>query len=145
MKKILIINGPNIKYIGKREPNIYGNLNITKYFKNLKKKYKTNNNIKIKILNYNSESKIIDCLQQNEINKKELLGIIINAGAYSHTSLAIADTIRYLNIKIIEVHISNIFNREKIRHNSFISPYCKGIIIGFGLKGYEMAILNLIN
>ncbi|WGH25808.1 MAG: 3-dehydroquinate dehydratase [Candidatus Shikimatogenerans bostrichidophilus] len=143
MKKIIIINGPNINNIGKREPKLYGKININKYFYKIKKKY-LNKNIKIKIYYYNSEGKIINKLHKIELNKEKILGIIINAGAYSHTSLALSDTIKYINSYIIEVHISNIFNREKIRHKSLISPFCNGIIIGLGLKVYEIGIISLI-
>ncbi|WGH27191.1 MAG: type II 3-dehydroquinate dehydratase [Candidatus Shikimatogenerans bostrichidophilus] len=147
-KKIIIINGPNINKIGTREKNIYGNIDINNYLLKKKKKYLKKYNIDIKIFNYNSESKIIDTIYNcnNIKKKKKLLGLIINAGAYSHTSLAISDAIRSIKDTsiIIEVHISNIFNREKIRNKSFISPFSKGIIIGFGLLSYELAIISLI-
>ncbi|WGH26166.1 MAG: type II 3-dehydroquinate dehydratase [Candidatus Shikimatogenerans bostrichidophilus] len=143
-KKIIIINGPNINKIGNREKNIYGNKNINNYLKIIKKKYYKEYNIYIKIYNYNCEGKIINVLYDNGYRKKNL-GLILNAGAYSHTSLAISDTIRSIKNKIIEVHISNIYNREKIRKKSLISPYCNGIIIGFGLLVYELAIISLIN
>ncbi|WGH26697.1 MAG: 3-dehydroquinate dehydratase [Candidatus Shikimatogenerans bostrichidophilus] len=141
---ILIINGPNINKIGNREKKIYGKVNINEYLINLKKKF-LKKKYNIKIYNSNSESKIIDILYKKS-NIKNIIGIIINLGAYSHTSLAISDTIRSIKnkLKIIEVHISNIFIREDIRHKSLISPYCKGIIIGLGIKVYKMAILSLI-
>ncbi|WGH25530.1 MAG: 3-dehydroquinate dehydratase [Candidatus Shikimatogenerans bostrichidophilus] len=144
MKKIIIINGPNLNLVGNREKEIYGKINIIEYLDNLKKKFKKK--IKIKIYFLNNEGDIIELLQ-NIYKKKNIFGLIINAGAYSHTSLAISDTIRYIKnkIKIIEVHISNIYNREKIRHKSLISPNINyGIILGFGLKGYYIAILSLI-
>ncbi|MDH3004518.1 MAG: 3-dehydroquinate dehydratase [Candidatus Shikimatogenerans sp. JK-2022] len=146
MNKIIIINGPNLNLIGIREKKIYGNNNIFKYLKKLKKIFLLKN-IKLKIYNTNSESKIINILQILKIYKNKILGIIINAGAYSHTSLAISDTIKYLkenNINIIEVHISNIYNRENFRHKSLISYNVTGIIIGLGLKVYELAINYLI-
>ncbi|WGH24887.1 MAG: 3-dehydroquinate dehydratase [Candidatus Shikimatogenerans bostrichidophilus] len=146
MKRIIIINGPNINLIGTRENKIYGKINIKKYFNKIKNKY-FKKNILINIYYINSEGLIIKLLQKINYYKKNIIGIIINAGAYSHTSLAISDTIKYLNqnnINIIEVHISNIFNRENIRHTSLLSSNCSGIIIGFGLIGYEIAIISLI-
>ncbi|WGH25249.1 MAG: 3-dehydroquinate dehydratase [Candidatus Shikimatogenerans bostrichidophilus] len=146
MKTIIIINGPNINLIGTREKNIYGNININNYLNNLKKKY-LKKNIKIKNYYTNSESRIIKLLQISKKYKNKILGIIINAGAYTHTSLAISDTIKYIigeNIKVIEIHISNIFNRENIRHKSLISPNCTGSIIGLGLIVYDLGIISLI-
>ncbi|MDH3004999.1 MAG: 3-dehydroquinate dehydratase [Candidatus Shikimatogenerans sp. JK-2022] len=146
MKTIIIINGPNINLIGTREKEIYGKININYYLKKIKLRY-IKKKINIKIYNTNSESKIIKYLQISKKYKKKILGIIINAGAYTHTSLAISDTIKYLiseEIKIIEIHISNIYNREDIRHKSLISPYCTGIIIGFGIIVYDISITTLI-
>ncbi|WGH25070.1 MAG: 3-dehydroquinate dehydratase [Candidatus Shikimatogenerans bostrichidophilus] len=147
MKRIIIINGPNINLIGSREPKIYGNININRYLDKLKRKY-FKKKILIKIFNTISESKIIKYLHYSIQYNKSLLGIIINAGAYTHTSLAISDTIKYissLKINIIELHVSNIFAREGIRHNSLISSSCSGIIIGFGIVGYNIGIFSLIN
>ncbi|WGH27707.1 MAG: 3-dehydroquinate dehydratase [Candidatus Shikimatogenerans bostrichidophilus] len=142
---IYIINGPNINKIGNREKEIYGEKNINEYLINIKKKF-LKKKYNINIYNSNSEGKIIDYLYKKS-NNKNIKGFIINLGAYSHTSLAISDAIRSIKdkIKIIEVHISNIFIREKIRHKSFISPYCNGIIIGLGINVYKIAILSLIN
>ncbi|BDT61619.1 MAG: 3-dehydroquinate dehydratase [Flavobacteriales endosymbiont of Rhyzopertha dominica] len=140
---IYIINGPNINMIGKREKNIYGKYDINKYLNNLKNKYK---NV-VNIITYynNNEGNIIDYLYKY-YNNNNNIGYIINLGAYTHTSLAISDTIKTINLKtkIIEVHVSNIFNRESIRKNLLTSPYTNGIIIGFGLKSYKLAILSLI-
>ncbi|MDH3004781.1 MAG: 3-dehydroquinate dehydratase [Candidatus Shikimatogenerans sp. JK-2022] len=147
-KKIIIINGPNINLIGIREVKIYGKKKIKEYLNNLKKLY-FKKKIKIKIYFLNSESKIIKLLQiiKNKNINKNILGIIINAGAYSHTSLVISDTLKYIKkyINIIEVHVSNIFKREQIRHKSYISSNCIGIIIGLGLSVYNLGILSLIN
>ncbi|WOX79448.1 type II 3-dehydroquinate dehydratase [Candidatus Shikimatogenerans bostrichidophilus] len=140
---IIIINGPNVNMIGIRETNIYGNININKYLKFLKFKYKEI--ININIYNNNSESKIINYIYDNYYNQYTI-GYILNLGAYTHTSLAISDCIRAIKNKIIiEVHVSNVFNRENIRHKSLISSYSNGIIVGFGLTGYELAIISIIN
>lgn len=133
MKKITIINGPNLNLLGKREPNVYGNQSFEDFFSDLQKKYP---DLELKYLQSNVEGVIIDYLQQ-ESNKD---GIILNAAGYTHTSVSIADAVKAIEIPVIEVHISNIFAREKFRHTSLIAPYCKGSIIGFGLKGYELAI-----
>ncbi|MDH3004878.1 MAG: 3-dehydroquinate dehydratase [Candidatus Shikimatogenerans sp. JK-2022] len=145
MKKILIINGPNLNLIGKREKKIYGNKNIFYYLKKLKKNF-FKKNIKILFTFLNCEGEIINLLQKLYIKNKNLLGLIINVGAFSHTSLAISDTLKYIKkkIKIVEVHISNIFKREKIRHKSLISTYTNGIILGFGLKVYYLGIISLL-
>ncbi|MDH3004298.1 MAG: type II 3-dehydroquinate dehydratase [Candidatus Shikimatogenerans sp. JK-2022] len=147
MNTIIIINGPNINLIGIREKNIYGNININKYLNKLKKKYLKYKKLKIKIYNTNSESKIIKFLQITRNYKKKILGIIINAGAFTHTSLAISDAIKYINnenINLIEIHISNIFNRDNIRQKSLISSNATGIIIGLGIIVYELGIISLI-
>lgn len=133
MKKITIINGPNLNLLGKREPNVYGNQSFENFFSDLQKKYP---DLELKYLQSNVEGVIIDYLQQ-ESDKD---GIILNAAGYTHTSLSIADAVKAIEIPVIEVHISNIFAREEFRHTSLIAPYCKGSIIGFGLRGYELAI-----
>ena len=133
MKKITIINGPNLNLLGKREPNVYGNQSFENFFSELQKKYP---DLELKYLQSNVEGVIIDYLQQ-ESDKD---GIILNAAGYTHTSVSIADAVKAIEIPVIEVHISNIFAREEFRHTSLIAPYCKGSIIGFGLKGYELAI-----
>ncbi|XBT18678.1 MAG: type II 3-dehydroquinate dehydratase [Candidatus Shikimatogenerans sp. Tcar] len=139
MKKIYIINGPNLNYLGKREINIYGILSFEKFLNLLKKKFK---NINIKYYQTNSESKIINKLYY--LNNKKIKGILLNAGAYSHTSLAISDCIKSIKIPIIEIHISNIFNRNNIRKKSLLSKNCVGFISGFGLKSYILGIYNFI-
>ena len=133
MKKITIINGPNLNLLGKREPNVYGNQSFENFFSDLQKKYP---DLELKYLQSNVEGVIIDYLQQ-ESDKD---GIILNAAGYTHTSVSIADAVKAIGIPVIEVHISNIFAREEFRHTSLIAPYCKGSIIGFGLRGYELAI-----
>ncbi len=136
--KLLIINGPNLNLLGKREPEIYGNTDFNDFFNKLKDKYK---NIELSYFQSNIEGEII-----NKIHEVGFIvdGIILNAGAYTHTSLAIADAISSINSPAIEVHISNIYKRETIRHNSFIAPVCKGSISGFGLKSYELAIESFL-
>lgn len=133
MKRITIINGPNLNLLGKREPNVYGNQSFENFFSDLQKKYP---DLELKYLQSNIEGVIIDYLQQ-ESDKD---GIILNAAGYTHTSVSIADAVKAIEIPVIEVHISNIFAREEFRHTSLIAPYCKGSIIGFGLRGYELAI-----
>lgn len=133
MKRITIINGPNLNLLGKREPNIYGNQTFEDFFAHLQRMYP---DIELKYLQSNVEGTIIDYLQQ-ESDKD---GIILNAAGYTHTSVSVADAVKALDIPVVEVHISNIFAREEFRHTSLIAPYCKGSIIGFGLKGYELAI-----
>lgn len=133
MKRITIINGPNLNLLGKREPNVYGNQSFENFFSDLQKKYP---DLELKYLQSNVEGVIIDYLQQ-ESDKD---GIILNAAGYTHTSVSIADAVKAIEIPVIEVHISNIFAREELRHTSLIAPYCKGSIIGFGLRGYELAI-----
>lgn len=133
MKRITIINGPNLNLLGKREPNIYGNQTFEDFFAHLQRMYP---DIELKYLQSNVEGTIIDYLQQ-ESDKD---GIILNAAGYTHTSVSIADAVKAIEIPVIEVHISNIFAREEFRHTSLIAPYCKGSIIGFGLRGYELAI-----
>lgn len=137
MKKIIIINGPNLNLLGVREKDIYGNTSFNKYYNELKNKFPQ---IIIEYYQSNIEGEIINKLQEVGFS---YYAIILNAGAYTHTSLAIADAIKSIKTPVIEVHISNIFNREKIRHTSLISANCKGSISGFGLKSYELAILSL--
>jgi len=139
MCKIIIINGPNINLIGKREPEIYGNINFVAYFNTLKDKYP---NVYLEHFQSNHEGDIIDKIQNVGFDYN---GIILNAAAYSHTSIAIADAILAINTVVVEVHISNIFTREKYRQKSMISAYCKGIISGFGLNSYELALIDLIS
>jgi 3-dehydroquinate dehydratase-2 len=137
--KIAIINGPNLNLIGNREPEIYGNLNFDSYFNELKLLYP-----EVEFLYYQSnvEGELINKLHEIGFNYH---GIILNAGAYTHTSIAIADAIAAIKTPVIEVHISNIFEREDFRHISFTGSKCKGSISGLGLKGYELALKCFIN
>ena len=132
--KIAIINGPNLNLLGKREVEIYGNQSFEDYFKTIQSKYPT---IELSYFQSNIEGELINKLHELGFNYN---GIIINAGAYTHTSIAISDAIAGIKTPVIEVHISNVFAREDYRHVSYLGKHCKGSISGFGLKGYEMAI-----
>jgi 3-dehydroquinate dehydratase-2 len=132
--KILIINGPNLNLVGKREEDIYGSQNFTVYLKKLRKHYPE---IHIDFVQTNIEGEIIDALHKASLIYN---GIILNAGGYTHTSVAIADAIRAINTSVIEVHISNTFARESFRHTSLIAPVVKGSIIGFGMESYRLAL-----
>ena len=132
--KILILNGPNLNLLGKREPSVYGNESFDDYYKKLKDKYK---DVQLAYFQSNSEGDIISKIHETGFSYD---GIVLNAGAYTHTSLAIADAIRTVMAPVVELHISNVYAREEYRHRSFIAPACRGCICGFGLKGYDMAI-----
>lgn len=132
--KIIIINGPNLNLLGKREPETYGNISFDTYFEELKSNFQ---NIDLHFFQSNIEGELINKIQEVGF---EYDGIIINAGAYTHTSIAIADAISSISTPVIEVHISNTFARESFRHKSFLSKVCKGVIIGFGLDSYKLAI-----
>ncbi len=134
MKKILIINGPNLNKLGERELSIYGN----KSLESIKIECQSyTNKLDLTFFQTNSESDIVDCIQKAE---KIFLGIVINAAAYTHTSIAIHDSLKMVNIPIIEVHLSNLYKREDFRQKSFISPLADGIIIGLGSDVYKIAI-----
>ncbi len=135
---LVIINGPNLNLLGIREKEVYGNKSFESYFENLSFKFP---DIKLDFYQSNIEGKIIDKIQETGFSYD---GIILNAGAYTHTSLAIADAVKAVSTPVIEVHISNIFARETIRHISLIAPYCKGSISGFGLKSYELAVKSFL-
>ncbi len=137
--KIIIINGPNLNLLGKREPNIYGNITFESFFKNLQEKYK---NVDLEYFQSNIEGEIIDKLHQVGF---EYTGVILNAAAYTHTSVGIGDAVKAIQTPVIEVHISNIYKREKFRHESYIAPNVKGVIAGFGMQSYELALLSFIN
>ncbi len=134
MKEIIIINGPNLNLLGKREPGIYGTETFESHLKDLKADYP---NITIDYFQSNIEGEIIDKLQEVGFNYD---GIVLNAAAYTHTSVGIGDAVKAIATPVIEVHISNTFSREDFRHQSYISPNAEGIIIGFGLKSYELAL-----
>ena len=137
--KILILNGVNLNMQGKREPAIYGDLCFDDFLIDLQKAYHL---ITIDYLQSNEESVLIDQIQQAENNYQ---GIILNAGAYTHTSIAIADAIASVCVPVLEVHISNIFARESYRKKSFLSKVCKGSICGFGLDGYRLAVESFLS
>ena len=134
MMRILILNGPNLNMLGKREPSIYGNTSFEDYFNELKSKV----DCELEYTQSNSEGDLITEIQL--ANEKGFDGIVLNAGAYTHTSIAIHDAILSVNIPVVEVHISNVYKRETYRHTSFLSSVCDGTIVGFGLKGYEYAV-----
>ncbi|WP_185857902.1 type II 3-dehydroquinate dehydratase [Blattabacterium cuenoti] len=137
MKQITIINGPNLNLLGIREPELYGNENFLDYLNKLKKKLSYE--IDISYYQSNSEGKIIDILQNVGFKSD---GILLNAGAYSHTSIGISDAVKSISIPVIEIHISNIYSRESFRKKSYLSPVCNGTIFGFGLKSYELGIIS---
>lgn len=136
--KIIVINGPNLNLLGKREPEIYGNQDFETYFKTLQEKYST---LELHYFQSNVEGEMINKLQEVGF---DFDGIILNAGAYTHTSIAIGDCIKSIKTPVIEVHISNTFSRETFRHQSYISPNAKGVIIGFGLKSYELGLQSFL-
>jgi 3-dehydroquinate dehydratase-2 len=138
MKKIIIINGPNLNLLGTREPEIYGSLSFTEFLEELKTKYK---DVQLEHFQSNIEGELIDKIQEVGFTYD---GIILNAAAYTHTSVGIGDAVNAIKTPVIEVHISNTFNREKFRHYSYVSPNAKGIIIGFGLESYELAIQSFL-
>ena len=137
MNELIIINGPNLNLLGKREPEIYGNVSFDDFLADIRKKYP---NIMINYFQSNIEGEIINFIQ----NSKNSDGIVLNAAAYTHTSVGISDAVKSIDCKVIEVHISNTFSREEFRHNSFLSPVVDGIIIGFGLDSYRLAIDSLL-
>jgi 3-dehydroquinate dehydratase-2 len=132
--KILIINGPNLNLLGTREPEVYGSESFESYFETLQNQFST---MQLTYYQSNIEGELISKLQEVGFTYD---GIIINAGAYTHTSIGIADAIKAITTPVVEVHISNTFSRETFRHQSFISPHAKGVIIGFGLKSYVLAL-----
>ena len=135
--KVIIINGPNLNLLGKREPEIYGKHTFEDYLKALKNEFPQ---VELDYFQSNIEGEIITKLQETGFSYD---GIILNAGAYTHTSIGIADAIKSITTPVVEVHISNTFSRETFRHTSYISPVAKGIIIGFGLDSYKLALLSL--
>ena len=138
MKKILVINGPNLNLIGIREPKVYGSLKFEEYFNELKSKFQ---DFELEFYQSNVEGELIDKLHQVGFDYK---GIVFNAGAYTHTSVAIGDAIAAIESPVIEVHISNVYSREEYRHISMMAKNCKGVISGFGLNSYELAIRAIL-
>jgi 3-dehydroquinate dehydratase II len=136
--KIIIINGPNLNLLGKREPEVYGHLTFEEYFALIREKYPQ---AELEYYQSNIEGELITKIQETGFSYD---GIILNAGAYTHTSIGIGDAIKAVTTPVMEVHISNTFSRETFRHQSYISPVSSGIIIGFGLKSYELALLSFL-
>ncbi|MFT6716026.1 MAG: 3-dehydroquinate dehydratase-2 [Saprospiraceae bacterium] len=136
--KIQIINGPNLNLLGKREPEVYGSTTFEDYFKKLKTQFP---NVTLEYFQSNNEGELLDKIHEVGFSYD---GIIINPGAYTHTSVAIRDAIAGIETPVIEVHISNTHKREEFRHHSYVSAVAKGIIIGLGLKGYEMALRSFL-
>lgn len=134
---ITIINGPNLNLLGKRQPEIYGHETFEDYLRILRDRFPL---IPIEYFQSNSEGEIIDRIHKLGFDSPDCKGIILNPGAYTHYSYAIADAIAAINIPVVEVHISNIMGREDFRHHSVTAPYCKGMLTGFGLEGYSMAV-----
>ena len=135
----MIINGPNLNLLGKREPTIYGSQSFEEYLDQLKEKYP---DVNISYYQSNVEGELINVIQEMGFISD---GIILNAGSYTHTSLAIADAIRAIKCPVVEVHISNVFKREEFRHHSFLTSACCGCILGFGLDSYRLALESLIH
>ena len=136
MDKIIILNGPNLNLLGEREKNQYGNFTLKDVEKNCNE-YANKNGIKLSMFQSNIEGELVEKIQTSRNNQD---GLIINAGGYTHTSVAIHDALKILKIPIIELHISNIYNREDFRHKSLISKVARGIICGFGVNGYIMSL-----
>lgn len=135
--EVLILNGPNLNLLGVREPDIYGKESFTDYLETLQKKYPE---VEISYFQSNLEGDLINKIHEVGFSYD---GIILNAGAYTHTSVAIADAISAVTAPVIEVHISNTAKREAFRHTSYLTAVCKGVIMGFGMKSYELALLAL--
>ncbi|WKD86497.1 3-dehydroquinate dehydratase [Polaribacter huanghezhanensis] len=136
--KLIIINGPNLNLLGKREPEIYGSETFAEIFKNLQRKFLK---VELSYFQSNIEGELIDKLHEVGFDYD---GIILNAAAYTHTSVGIGDAVKGIETPVVEVHISNVHAREEFRHLSFIAPNAKGIILGFGIKGYELAIQSFL-
>jgi len=139
LMKIQIINGPNLNLLGVREKSIYGNTDFETYLEGLRKRYK---NLVIDYYQSNVEGEIINKL--HEVGFK-YDGIVLNAGAYTHTSIAIGDALAAINTPVIEVHISNVYKREEFRHSSMLAANCKGVIAGFGMDSYRLAVESFLN
>ncbi|WP_262249473.1 type II 3-dehydroquinate dehydratase [Parapedobacter soli] len=138
MSRIIIINGPNLNLLGVREKGIYGAERFEDYFERLKTQY---NGVELSYFQSNHEGAIIDKIHEVGFSAD---GIVLNAGAFTHTSLAIADAIAAVTTPVVEVHISNVYAREPFRHHSYLAKNCKGVICGFGLEGYRLAVASLL-
>lgn len=137
--KLIVINGPNLNLLGKREPEVYGNKSFDDYFETLKEEFSS---IELQYFQSNIEGEIVDKIQEVGFS---IDGIILNAGAYTHTSIAISDAIAAISSPVVEVHISNIYGREEYRHKSIISAHCVGMIAGLGLESYRLACQYFLN
>jgi 3-dehydroquinate dehydratase-2 len=135
MPKVLILNGPNLNVLGKREPHIYGDLSFELYFERLQSRFKA---LELEYFQSNHEGELIDRLQTQSAE-----ALVVNFGALTHTSLALADALAYQTVPIVEVHISNLYAREDFRQKSLTAPHCKGVITGLGLEGYHLAVSYL--
>ena len=136
--KLLIINGPNLNLLGKREPEIYGTESFDDYFKSLRDKFTS---LDLEYYQTNIEGELIDKIHEVGFSYD---GIILNAAAYTHTSVGIGDAVKGITTPVIEVHISNTYSREEFRHQSFISPNARGVVLGFGLKSYNLALQSFL-
>jgi 3-dehydroquinate dehydratase-2 len=136
--KILIINGPNLNLLGKREPEVYGSTSFEDYFSTLQFRFK---NTQLEYFQSNIEGELIGKLQEVGFTYD---GIVLNAAAYTHTSIGIADAVKAITTPVVEVHISNTYKREDFRHVSYLSPVAKGVILGFGLQSYDLAIQSFL-
>lgn len=137
--KIIIINGPNLNLLGKREPGIYGNQTFEEYLEDLRNRFPA---IEIDYFQSNIEGELINKIQETGFDYD---GIVLNAAAYTHTSVGIGDAIKAVKTPVVEVHISNVHARESFRHQSYIAPNAKGVIAGFGLKSYELALRSFLD
>ena len=139
---LAIINGPNLNLLGKRQPEIYGNRSFEDFLRELRHRFP---DTPLEFFQSNSEGEIIDHIHKLGYDTPDCKGIVINPGAYSHYSYAIADAISAIDIPVVEVHISNIMGREDFRHQSVTAPSCRGMLTGFGLEGYAMAVSFLLS
>lgn len=137
--KILILNGPNLNRLGRREPGIYGSETMEQYLQRLQIDFPDHC---IEYYQSNHEGALIDRLQAAEDEGVE--GVVLNAGAYTHTSIALQDAIRSISVPVVEVHISNVHQREEFRHRSLLSPACQGVVCGFGMESYRLGLLGLL-
>ena len=136
--KLIIINGPNLNLLGKREPEVYGHQTFEEYFETLRNRFP---HVALEYYQSNIEGELIDKIQEVGFSYQ---GIVLNAAAYTHTSVGLGDAIKAIETPVIEVHISNTFSREAFRHQSFISSVAKGVILGFGLQSYDLAIRSFL-
>ena len=141
MNRILVLNGPNLNLLGTREPQIYGYTTMDDVIEDLQSRF---SGIEIEYFQSNCEGEIIDKLHAVGFDS-QCIGVALNSGAYTHTSLAIADAIAAIKTPVVELHISNVHARESIRHTSLISPVCRGVIAGFGVDSYRLAIEAILN